>query len=130
MVGDINAACADVTGIPLGSPKATSVVLVGAVTEPHFDAREALRIEIESFTLEDAMDYLCDDTPAYSVAFVGVGNCIGGPLERARPGVLSPNGALRSSLITKRCVRFSPISCVWEFCSNWIQQHYLGCTYW
>ena len=48
---------------------------VGA-TQP-FNAREALRAERESFTLDDVMAYIRDETPVYSSAFVGVGNAIG-----------------------------------------------------
>ena len=50
---------------------------VGATALPVFDAKEELRLERESFTLDDAMAYLRDDTAAFSSAFVGVGVGIG-----------------------------------------------------
>ena len=50
--------------------------MVGA-SQP-FNAREALRAERESFTMEDMMAFLRDEAiTAFSSGFVGVGNAIG-----------------------------------------------------
>ena len=79
LVGAINAACDDLPAMPLWKSGTVSGLRskVGAGV-PAFDAKEALRQERESFTLEDAMAYLRDDSQgAFSSAFVGVGNAIG-----------------------------------------------------
>ena len=78
VVGAIDAACADIDSMPMMAQRPSSEQGdVGAADEPVFDAREELRLERESFTLEDAMAYLRDDTAAFSSAFVGVGAGIG-----------------------------------------------------
>jgi hypothetical protein len=72
VVGTIDAACADIDSMPMMAQRPSSEQGdVGAEVEPVFDAREELRLERESFTLEDAMAYLRDDTAAFSSAFVG-----------------------------------------------------------
>lgn len=50
---------------------------VGAKVSPTLSARQMLEEERESFTITDAMEYLCDDSPAFSSAYVGVGAGIG-----------------------------------------------------
>ena len=78
VVGAIDAACADIDSIPMMAQRPSSEQGdVGAADGPVFDAREELRLERESFTLEDAMAYLRNDTSAFSSAFVGVGAGIG-----------------------------------------------------
>ena len=50
---------------------------VGASGSPTLSARQMLEEERESFTITDAMEYLRDDSPAFSSAYVGVGAGIG-----------------------------------------------------
>ena len=64
-MGAINAACTHLPPILLTTRAETS--------PPVFDAREALRQERESSTVQDAMDYIKDGTAAFSSAFIGVG---------------------------------------------------------
>ena len=84
LVGAINAACVNLPAMPFWqrdpttaewSHKPESTVVAGGQV---FDARAELLRERESFTLDDVMAYIRDDSQqAYSVAFVGVGVGIG-----------------------------------------------------
>ena len=69
----INNECVMQCPIPLEERQTQGTV---GATKP-FDAREASRTERESFTLDDVVAYLRDNTPAYSSAFIGVRNATG-----------------------------------------------------
>ena len=78
--GDIDVACARV---PKMSQETVQQLdeqwkqAVGAASSPALSARQMLEEERESFTITNAMEYLQDDSPAFSSAYVGVGAGIG-----------------------------------------------------
>ena len=105
--GDIDVACAKVPKMSqetMQQHDAQWKEAVGAASSPTLSARQMLQEERESFTITDAMEYLRDDSPAFSSAYVGVGSGIGPVLLAvSRPESSSPSGVRRSILSNKRC---------------------------
>ena len=77
LVGAINSVCTGLPPLPSRMETHPAEEAVTAEWSATVSAKEQLQAERESFTFEEARDYLRGIDPAYSSAFVGVGVAIG-----------------------------------------------------
>ena len=77
LVGAIDSACTGLPPLSGGMETHQTEEAVTAEVTATVSAKEQLQAERESFTFEEARDYLRGTDPAYSSAFVGVGVAIG-----------------------------------------------------
>ena len=85
---DIDVACVGVPGMSQETLEQLDEQwrqAIGGSNSPTQSARQVLEEERDFFTITDAMEYLRDDSPAFSSAYVGVGAGIGAIGRKFKP---------------------------------------------